>query len=402
MGASSSTTFRYSRLLVTLAVVAFAAEVVGFVALRNSNHTVPARAQRPKAATPAQAVSASEQPRIAEVPIGPSVRAYPFGLASASNGRMWISDQGCMNLGQCTLERVGVKEPARTLSVRLPAGEIPYGIAVGRGESLWFALEGLHPAIGRITSSGHLRLFTDGLRAGSLPFEITEGPDGAMWFTDQGQTPAIGRINPDGQITEFSHGLSKGSIPFGITTGSAGDVWFTDRGCSGGSRCAIGRITPTGRIHEFSAGLGAGSEPLGIAPSSDGGVWFADAGTPAAIGRVTASGRITEFSSGLNYGSKPVAVTAGADGDPWFADEGTTPAIGRLVVGGSASGSGEPMAVHEYSVGLLPGSEPALIEWATNGLVWFTDEGSTSALGLIHPGLPERRRSPLTFGPLVE
>ncbi len=400
MGAGAPKTFRYSRLLLTAAVLVFAAEVAGFAALGTGRGTAP-QPRRAPAASPGDITSPNGRPHIAELPIGPTIRAYPFGIASARHGRMWISDQGCMNLGRCTLERVGLKEDRKGLSVNLPAGEIPYGIAVGPGNNLWFALEGSHPAIGRITPSGHLTVFTNGLTAGSLPFEITVGSNGAMWFTDQGHHPAIGRITPGGQITEFSHGLSRGSIPFGITTEPSGDVWFTDRGCSASARCAIGRVTDSGRITEFSAGLNAASEPLGIAPGHNGEVWFADAGTPAAIGRVTADGRITEYSAGLNSGSKPVAVTAGRDGDPWFADEGSTPAIGRLVVGGGYAGT--PAVVHEYSMGLLPGSEPALIASATNGTLWFTDEGSTSALGLVRPGMSPPRRSPVPVGwPLTE
>jgi len=83
------------------------------------------------------------------------------------------------------------------------AGDIPYGIALGPDGNLWFAQEGSHPAIGRITPAGRITEFADGLNRGSLPFEITVGPDGAMWFTDQGSTPAIGRITMDGRITEF-------------------------------------------------------------------------------------------------------------------------------------------------------------------------------------------------------
>jgi virginiamycin B lyase len=206
-----------------------------------------------------------------------------------------------------------------------------------------------------------------------------------MWFTDQGSRPAIGRITSDGRITEFVRGLRRGSIPFGIAAGGSGQVWFTDRGCSIAGSCAIGHISPSGKITESSLGLNAGSQPLGIAVGPDNQVWFADDGTAAAIGRVTETGKITEFSAGLNSGSKPVAIAAGPDGDLWFADEGSTPAIGRLVPGGGVSSNwgAQTAAIEEYSAGLLPGSEPALIALAGDSRLWFTDEGSTTAVGHV-------------------
>src|SRR5256885_11316865 len=40
-------------------------------------------------------------------------------------------------------------------------------------------------------------------------------------------------------------------------------------------------------------------------------------------------GEITEFSSGLNGGAQPNAISVGPDGNLWFTDTGSTTAIGR-------------------------------------------------------------------------
>ena len=39
---------------------------------------------------------------------------------------------------------------------------------------------------------------------------------------------------------------------------------------------------------------------------------------------------ISEFSSGLNAGSMPLGIAAGPDGNVWFTDNGTTKAIGVI------------------------------------------------------------------------
>ena len=86
-------------------------------------------------------------------------------------------------------------------------------------------------------------------------------------------------------------------------------------------------------------------------------------------------GFVTEFSTGLAAGSDPEWITAGADGNLWFTDEGTTPAIGRITPSGQ---------ITEFSAGLNPGAEPAGITAGPDGNLWFTDPG-THAIGQITP-----------------
>jgi virginiamycin B lyase len=88
------------------------------------------------------------------------------------------------------------------------------------------------------------------------------------------------------------------------------------------------------------------------------------------------AGAITEFSAGLNSGSLPSAITPGADGNLWFTDEGSTPAIGRITPSGT---------ITEFSAGLNAGSRPYGITEGPEGNVWFTDRGTTRAIGRITP-----------------
>jgi streptogramin lyase len=98
-------------------------------------------------------------------------------------------------------------------------------------------------------------------------------------------------------------------------------------------------------------------------------------GTPGNAA-ATPAGAIVEFSAGLNAGSAPSAITPGADGNLWFTDEGTTPAIGRITPAG---------AITEFSAGLNAGSRPYGIATGPEGNLWFTDRGTTRAIGRITP-----------------
>ena len=91
-------------------------------------------------------------------------------------------------------------------------------------------------------------------------------------------------------------------------------------------------------------------------------------------------GQITESSSGLNVHSIPIDVVSGSDGNLWFTDEGTTSAIGRITPTGQ---------ITEFSAGLSVVSRPFSIAPAADGNLWFTDPavlmGGTSAIGRITP-----------------
>ena len=190
----------------------------------------------------------------------------------------------------------------------------------------------------------------------------------------RGTTRAIGRITPIGADHRVHHRPERrAAYPVGIAPGADGDLWFTDDGDharrSGGSPVE-------GQITEFTTGLNSGSDPVEIVAGPDGNLWFTDDGATRAIGRITPSGQITEFTSrpeprrppgrdrgrarrqpvvhrrGHDHGDRadhPVGrrspssrsglnpvqpsrsqIAAGPDGNLWFTDQGTTRAIGRI------------------------------------------------------------------------
>jgi streptogramin lyase len=118
----------------------------------------------------------------------------------------------------------------------------------------------------------------------------------------------------------------------------------------------VAGASPLGQISEFSSGLNPGSNLAQVRAGPDGNLWFSDRagavgritpdgtitefsrGTTKAIGRIDpTTGTITEFSSGLNAGSGPGGTGPGPDGNLWFTDQGTISAMGRIGVGAPAA-----------------------------------------------------------------
>jgi sugar lactone lactonase YvrE len=200
---------------------------------------------------------------------------------------------------------------------------------------------------------------------------------GNIWFTDRDATPAIGRITPSGTITLFSTGLNPGSLPNGIAPGADGNMWFTDQGPTR----AIGRITPDGTIAVYTAGLKTGSNPAALTPGPDGNIWFTDQGTTRAIGQVKPDGTITETNSGLNPGSLPGEITPGADGNLWFGDRGTvTKGIGSVTL----NATGWTITNYAMAATSLPGG----LRTGPDGNLWFTDNGAPQSIGQFGVGAP--------------
>jgi streptogramin lyase len=269
--------------------------------------------------------------------------------------------------------------PARATGITefksgLPAGANPTAPTAGPDGNVWFA--DLH-GIGRVTPSGAINEFTNGLGAGNNLFgDLVVGNDKNLWFSDDGTTKALGRITPAGVITEFKAGLNPGAVPENLTVGSDGNVWFLDLG----TPKAIGRVTPAGVITEFSTGLNPNSQPNDLTVGGDGSVWFTDQGDTKAIGRVKPDGTINEFFTGLidPMHSFPNDITAGADGNVYFSDDGTPASVGRVKPDGT---------IDEFTAGLgAGGTAPDALTAAPDGNVWFADQYSTHrAIGRIKP-----------------
>jgi streptogramin lyase len=244
----------------------------------------------------------------------------PRGIVTGPDGNLWVAMAGA-NGAIAKVTKAG-----EVTEFDVPTAGDPNDIAVGPDNNLWYVDSAAH-LIGRITPTGSITEFTDGLSSSSAPSGITKGPDGAMWFTEA-DTGKIGRITTAGVITEFSSGLSGGDVPDDIVMGPDKNLWFTLNSDPGG----IGRITPEGDVTEFSDGLTMNSGPRGIAPGPDGALWFTESTAPGRIGRITTEGDITEYSSGFVSILNPWYIAAGPDGNMWFTGNNVQGHVGRITL----------------------------------------------------------------------
>jgi virginiamycin B lyase len=317
---------------------------------------------------------------ITEFHAGLNPGSEPFDLVLGADGSLWFSDIGATKaLGRITPSGVITEH-----SIGLNPGSVPENVTLGADGNVWFLDLGATRAIGRVTPSGEISEYSGGLNPVSQPNDITTGPDGNVWFTDEGNTKAIGRVTPAGEIMEFSSGLIEpmNSFPNEITAGADGNVWFTDDG----TPSAIGKVTPAGAITEFTTGLNSGSAPDSLTAGPDGNVWFADqAAAHRAIGRITPTGTITEFDHGLSTGL-PDDITVGADGNLWI-EQSMSGGIARITPAG---------VITEFTAGLNSGagSESDQIVSGPDGNLWFTDGGTTKAIGRVALELPSTSTPP--------
>ncbi len=188
-----------------------------------------------------------------------------------------------------------------------------------------------------------------------------------------------------GEYSNFS--IPSGHYAYALTSGPDGNVWFADPSGTEKLNLAdeeegaseIGEITPGGAATEFE--LPEHSEVRSLAVGHEGDIWFVDEGSKhEAIGRLVpcapapCTPSITEFHTGLNAEAKPFRIAAGAEGDLWFTDRGTTKAIGRVTPSGE---------IHEF--GLESAILPYFITAGPDGNLWFTDEGSTREVDRMTP-----------------
>ena len=243
-----------------------------------------------------------------------------------------------------------------------------------------------------------------GLLPGAMLGQGKAGADGNFWFLDnnKGASPfgnkAIGRISPITHV--INEYLLPNGIPRFLGTGPDGNLWVSVVNTSAVGVPAIDQVVPNGTlpptINVFSTRSGSRPNQLGKGP--DGNLWFTDSGSPKAVGLIclTSSPLCTtadvtshashEYSGGspcnssvpvcsgsLYAGSTPRFVGAGPDGNVWFTDNGSTPAIGVV---NATNG-----AITEWSVALnggTAGRSPGTIVAGPDGNLWFADAAPAS------------------------
>lgn len=263
-------------------------------------------------------------------------------IASGPDGNLWFS--GLLNYGY-----IGRITPSGTVLASRAISSLPAsvgGLVAGPDGNVWFTVTEYGPApdydrlgsIGRMTPTGAVTRFRNGLSPNEIPQNITMGPDGNLWFTARPDpntfNPAggkVGRITTDGAITEFSLNRFQHILPQSIAAGADGNLWFTVSGSSGEQ--PIGRITTEGATTYFAANS---ANPTNLTSGRDGNLWFTNNQGPTKdIGRVTPDGAVTTFSTGITQdpSTELRSITSGPDGNLWFAEGyGAYPFSGRIGV----------------------------------------------------------------------
>jgi streptogramin lyase len=334
------------------------------------------------------AVPALADSTISSYPVMPA-GTEPGSIVSGPGGELWFTERRADALGYSTTagvvgQRTGLSSPG-------------YDLAADSAGDLWVT-EPAAGTIAKLTPAGALTNFSIQSAAGGAglaPIEITAGPDGNMWFTADtsatppaaataaGSKPAIGRITPTGTVTLFTHGFNPNGYPLAITAGPDGNLWFTEW-----AKNMIAKITPTGAITEYSLPAGA-TQPDAITTGPDGNLWFTTCGGPGAVGRVTPSGIITLYTAGLPPASQLTSITTGPDHNLWFTEAGGPGAIGTITPAG---------AITQSSTGPSTArGVPTDITTGPDGNLWFTQAADPGSVGrVLLPAAPGPAPTPTT------
>ena len=260
---------------------------------------------------------------------------------------MWFAEDFADKIGRITPAGVGSTE------YPVPKGAHAWNMAPGPDGNVWFTTD--NKWVGRISPSGHIRLFDiSSLQHGfSFTEDIAAGGDGALWFTGLN---GIGALTPDGsQMSLFP--LPPGVAALRITEGPGGDLWFT-----GGGTGQVGRMRVNGNVKTFAV---PGSVFLfGIGSGPDDSVWFTDETNPSKVGEVTAAGQVHVFQFGPGGNAGLQGIAQGPDGNLWVT-ETNEHALGRVLPDGSWT---------QFAM-RWPHSLTWRIALGADGAMWFTDGG---------------------------
>jgi streptogramin lyase len=177
----------------------------------------------------------------------------PVGIATGSDGNLWITIPGQPFLRRITPQGLSTKYP-----LPHPVGT-PGQIIAGPDGDLWFAvrspnkIDRIDPVTGAVTEFA--------LGNATYPNDLTSGPDGNVWFT---ATNEMGSLTVDGALAEYPAPLnSLGSI----TTGPDSQLWLRIKD-------SLGRMDPADPGHATTFRVPGGSGPGAITSGPDGRMWF--------------------------------------------------------------------------------------------------------------------------------
>ncbi|KRC66494.1 hypothetical protein ASE12_18000 [Aeromicrobium sp. Root236] len=261
-----------------------------------------------------------------------------------------------------------------------PTLSFPSNIARGPDGNMWVTLREPVAGLVRITPSGTVTKFFDGIDPGWKLNDLTAGPDGNLWVIGAATNKVL-RFNPStGDVTTFEIGTSSVQL-LSITAGPDGNLWFSGRD----GDPFIGRMSTAGdQIVRFSDGISGTAPPGSLVTGSDGNMWFIEAA--GWVGRITPAGQITDYPVPADPDpDRPLSlthITPAPDGSLWFTDYWSG-RIGRVTTAGQVS------ILHTLSItipydGQMP---PQTIQvpvkspiFATDGKLWVLSGGLSTGI----------------------
>jgi len=279
----------------------------------------------------------------------PSANAGPFGIASGSDGNLWVTERGVNKIGRMTPSGM-----ATEYSLPTPNAQ-PQAITAGLDGNLWF-VEYAVSKIGKITTAGTVTEYAMP-HANDYPTGIAWGPDGNLWITEVNgaDTPVGGviqKMTPSGGFTQYQVTVDPAvTSTNAITAGPDGKLWFTILN-------TVKKITTSGVVTAYPLPSGTSSAGV-ITTGPDGNLWFAES-NPTGIAKITTAGTITEYA--LPAADQLVGIVTGPDGNIWYAD--VQGHIGRVTTDGQITEYGVPAGTMFMPNGITTGAD---------GNIWFTD-----------------------------
>jgi virginiamycin B lyase len=214
-------------------------------------------------------------------------------IVAGPDGALWFTNVSNLlsisetGRGFATVGRLATDGTVKAFVPPYSPPSLPSQIVVGPDKALWFAEPGLafvkgqgsvpsYGGIVRISTDGQLKAF-DLAHRNVFPLALASGPDGALWFADERER--IGRMTTSGALKLFrpvSLGVRESRA---IVRGPDGNLWFT------APAGKVGRITTSGFATIFQTASRDRSAPAstGLAVGPDGNLWMTEPGGPGVV-----------------------------------------------------------------------------------------------------------------------
>jgi streptogramin lyase len=158
-------------------------------------------------------------------PTQPNTNQYG-GVTAGPDGNVWFSESSNNAIGRI------VPSTGKITEFKVPQTCIPAAIVTAKDKAMWFACLTSAPMVGRISTSGKIKMFTGGGSFGSNETEQfgAVGPDGNPWFASGNNNLVFNIDTVTHVVTTFSPPLLAGERPDALQTGPDGNIWVTTVG----------------------------------------------------------------------------------------------------------------------------------------------------------------------------